>query len=88
MLPDIITTEYEVEILSDNSNVYVPGDFYPFSDFLDDFLVQYEPEDVESITVRGLEPPKAIAYICRIWEIDAFVHTYKTIKTTQSIKDL
>lgn len=88
MLPDIIKTEYEVEILSDNSNVYTPGDFYPFSDFLDDFLVQYESEDVESIIVRGLEPLKAIAYICQIWEIDALIHTYKTIKTTQSVKDL
>ncbi len=88
MLSDIITTEYEVEILSDNSNVYVPGDFYPSTDFISDFLAQYDANDVESVVVRGLDVPKAVAYICRVWEIDAFLHTYQTIKKTQSVKDL
>lgn len=88
MLPSIITTEYEVEILSDNSNVYIPGDFYPAIDFINDFLIQYDSNDPEAITLTGLETPKAIAYICRVWEIDAYLHTYKTTKTTQRIKDL
>ncbi len=88
MLPDIITTEYEVEILSDNSNVYVPGDFYPASDFIGDFLAQYKADDVESVVVKNLNIPEATAYICRLWEIDALLHTYQTIKKTQSVKDL
>lgn len=88
MLPDIIKTEYEVEILSDNSNVYVPGDFYPSSDFIEDFLSQYEVDDVEYVAVKSLKTPEAIKYICRLWEIDAHLHTYKTIHKTQSVNDL
>lgn len=61
MLPDIIRTEYEVEILSDNSNVYVPGDFYPSSDFIEDFLSQYEVDDVEYVAVKSLKTPEALS---------------------------
>ena len=43
MLPDIIKTEYEVEILSDNSNVYAPGDFYPRRTLLSIFLLSMIP---------------------------------------------
>lgn len=88
MLPDIIKTEYEVEILSDNSNVYVPGDFYPSSDFIENFLAQYGPDDVEAIVVKNHDIPGAVVYICRLWEIKAFLHTYTTTKKTQSVDDL
>lgn len=88
MQSDIIKTEYEVEILSDNSNIYVPGDFYSSSDFIGDFLAQYGPDDVETVVVKGFDEPGAIAYICRLWEIKALLHTYTTIKKTQSIDDL
>lgn len=68
MLPDIIKTEYEAEILSDNSNVYAPGDFYPSSDFIEYFLAQYDPDDVETIVVcmsNGTTsfPEEAMPYI-------------------------
>lgn len=88
MLPDIIKTEYEVEILSDNSNVYVPGDFYPSSDFIENFLAQYGPDDVETIVVKNHDIQGAVAYICRLWEIKAFLHTYTTTKKTQFVDDL
>ena len=55
MLPDIIKTEYEVEILSDNSNVYAPGDFYPSSDFIVYFLAQYHLIHDLSCLVEGID---------------------------------
>lgn len=88
MQSNIIKTEYEVEILSDNSNTYVSGNFYPASNLIDDYLALYGFNGWAPVPVLGCDVPVAIGHICRLWGIKAFLHTYTTTKKTQSIDDL
>ena len=65
-----------------------PGDFYPSSDFIEYFLAQYDPDDVETIVVKSQDIPKCYRVYMPLMGNQAFLHTYTTTKKTQSVDDL